>query len=405
MVTVPGQPMRIASPPRSATVGPWHVGYQAPVTFSVVGVASTTWNHPLLMQSPCIDELHATVTDLLISDAFAVHGDYRSAIEALKPIDSRPITVEARCMVWLREAMWQKRLGYFDAARALAQRVVAMPTPTDPGLHGYANFFLQRIDYDESPASTAGVLWHTVTALPPVLGADWRIQAEWHNLRALVTRRRQLTLQQSADSTETPAVLHALALRHFESAIYLGLWQRDWDRLQAYVANLAFHLQCVYGHHFDGAPNVQQVFNWHRLTLAYAAKLDAARDSAWEYIFLGNFWLDHHATLAGIQRVDPLAQEVEGSNPASETFYQQAIDRLRVCGDARQIAIGWTQYLRFAHHHMQGSAQRIALRKATGELLTLLTGQPKTIVQELHAEGYAAHWPGELLTVLTIHKR
>jgi hypothetical protein len=405
MALLPGQPMRIVSAPRKGTVGPWHISYQAPVTFVVMGAADSAWHHPSLLQTPCIDQLHGLITDLLISDGFAVHGDYRSAIDALKPIEARPITAETRCMVWLREAMWQKRLGHFDTARDLALRAMALHTPADLGLQSHVSFFLQRIDYDESPASAAGALWHTLTEPPPVLSADWRTQAEWHNLRALVTRRRLLTLAHPAGHTETPATLHALAMRHLESAIYLGLWQRDWDRLQAYVANAAFHLQSIYGLSLEGTPDVQQVFKWHRLTLAYADKLDAARDSAWEYIFLGNFWLDHHAKLTAIQLSDPLAQEVEGSNPATETFYRQAVHRLRICGDTRQIAIGWTLYLRFAQIHMQGNAQRTALHNASSELVTLLTGQPKAVVQELQAEGYAKHWPEELANALMGNKR
>ncbi len=400
LAALPGQPLRLASAPRKGTVGPWHMSYQSPVTFSVVGAAQTPTNYPRLLQTPCIDQLHATVTDLLISDGFAVHGSYRSAIEALQPIYARPITTEARCTVWLREAMWHKRLGHFDAARDLALRALAVQTPADPSLQAHASFFLQRIAYDEAPASAAATLWHTVTQLPPTLGTDWRTQAEWHNLRALVTRRKLLGLSTLGDGTDTPAALHTDALQHFDCAIYLGLWQRDWDRLQAYVANLAFHLQSVYGLAMEGAPSLQQVFRWHRLTLAYSDKLEAARDSAWEYIFLGNFWLDHHASLSAIEYHDPLAQEVDGSNPASETFYQQAIQRLKECGDVRQVAIGWTLYLRFAHTHMQGLAQRKAVSMVCGQMTELLRGQAQSVLHELQAEGYTAHWPWELRDAL-----
>lgn len=402
MAALPGQPMRLVSPPRKGTVGPWHIDYQAPVTFAVAGADNTHWNYPLLLQTPCINTLHSVVSDVLISDGFAVNGNYHLAVEALQPIYTQPITVETRCTVWLREAVWHKRLGHFDVARQLALQVLAVPTPADPGLHTHASFLLHRIAYDEAPASAASLLWHTLTELPPALSTDWRTQAEWHNLRALVTRRRLLDLHVSPGNTETAASLHAIALQHLQSAIYLGIWQRDWDRLQAYVANLAFHLQSVYGAKLQGSPSLQQVFNWHRLTLAYSDKLDAARDSAWEYLFLGEFWLDHFGTLSSIQRSDPLAQEVDGTNPASEAFYRQAIARLQECGDARQIAIGWTLYLRFARIHMQGAAQTRAVSNASGSLTSLIKELSQTVRQGLQTEGYTAHWPKELTSLLTL---
>ena len=405
LAVVPGQPMQVVADPRKNTVGPWRLVFTTAVTFAIDNAPPTSWSHPLLLLAPCIDTLHQLVTNLLISDAFAVHGDYRNAIASLQPVYGHALTAEGRCLLWLREAMWQKRLGYFDIARGLTQRVVATPTPADPGLQTHAAFFLQRIAYDEAPVGDEHRLWEAVAELPPLLSADWRTQAEWHNLRALLTRRRlhaqhkQVPPVSREDSVE---FLDQLALRHLESAIYLGAWQRDWDRLQAYVANFAFHLQSMYGMGLPRSPTVQQIFGWHRLTLAYGAKLEAAKDSAWEYIFLGGFWLDHHTELTADKVSDPLAQEIDGHSPANEVFYTHAITQLNKCADIRQIAIGWTLYLRFAQHHMHGQPQRTALLKASTAFAALLTGQPKGLVESLQDEGYSVHWPDNLLEAVAV---
>jgi hypothetical protein len=405
LAAVPGQPMQVVADPRKNTVGPWRLVFKTAVTFVIDNAPAKSWSHPMLLLAPCIDTLHQLVTNLLISDAFAVHGDYRHAIASLQPTYAHALTAEGRCLLWLREAMWQKRLGHFDMARELTQRVLDTPTPADPGLQTHAAFFLQRIAYDEAPVGDEHRLWEAVADLPPLLSADWRTQAEWHNLRALLARRRlhaqhkKVSQTPSEDGTE---FLDQLARRHLESAIYLGAWQRDWDRLQAYVANFAFHLQSVYGMGLSHSPTVQQIFGWHRLTLAYGEKLEAAKDSAWEYIFLGGFWLDNHAELTAHKVSDPLAQEVDGHSPANEVFYTHAIAQLNRCADIRQIAIGWTLYLRFAQHHMRGQPQRTTLSKATAALASLLTGQPKALVEGLQDEGYSAYWPDNLLDAITL---
>lgn len=401
LAQLPGQPVQVATEPRQTTVGPWRMAFKTAVTFAIDGEQAAPWQHPLLLHTPCTDTLHALVSQLLISDAFAVHGDYRAAIASLQPSYTAALSAEGQCLLWLREATWQKRLGRFEIARELTRLVLATPTPADPGLQTHAAFFLLRIDYDENPGGEESRLWEAVTELPPVVSVDWRTQAEWHNLRALLARRHllsQLKAAALAPGAEEAESLHRLALRHLESAIYLGAWQRDWDRLQAYVANFAFHLQRTYGLGLPNGPRVGQVFNWHRLALAYGDKLEAAKDSAWEYIFLGAFWLDHHADLTTRQLSDPLAQEVQGHSPAHEAFYVQAISQLNKCADPRQIAIGWTLYLRFAQDHLRGKPQRAALLKACTALASLLAGQPKTLLKGLQDEGYSAYWPDGLLT-------
>lgn len=412
---LPGQPLRLQTAPRQATVGPWALVCTAPVRFHdaeakpPAQTGPALWPYPLLLkpknadqdglETTCVDTLHQLLSLLLIADAFSVNGDYAEAIDTLQAVYRLPLTAEAACLVWLREAMWQKRLGRFDSARHLAGQVLANPPPLDPAQLSNARFWLQRIDYDESPAENHASLWHRVTPPDAMQGADGRVLPDWHNLRALLARRRLLDLPQAharAQAGEvgpdSPAALHECALNHFQSALYWLLQQRDWDRLLAYVANTGFHLQCVLP---LGLATVSQVFDWQRLCLTYGDKFNLAQDSGWEFIFLGEFWLDNHAELAA-----PLTHTVDDANPSQQAFYTQALDKLKKCADPRQLVIMWILYGRFVACHLLPptptqvqSAARVALGKTIQNAIAALLDEHPKLLKALQEEGYAAWLP------------
>lgn len=418
---LPGQPLRLHTAPRQATVGPWALVCTSPVQFHdaeakpPAQTGSAQWPHPLLLtpknaghgglETTCVATLHQLLSLLLISDAFAVNGDYAESIDTLQEVYRLPLTAEAACLVWLREAMWQKRLGNFDAARHLTGQILANPPPLDPAQLSYARFMLQRIDYDESPAENHASLWHSVILPDPVQGADCRVLPEWHNLRALLARRRLLDLPQAYAraqagevAPDSPAALHECALNHFQSALYWLLQQRDWDRLLAYVANTGFHLQSVLP---LGLATVSQVFDWQCLCLTYGDKFDLAQDSGWEFIFLGEFWLNNHAELAARSLAAPLTHTVDDAHPSQQAFYTKALDKLKKCADARQHVIMWILYGRFVACHLlppipteTQSAARAALAASIQEaILALLDSHPK-LLKALREEGYAEWLPG-----------
>jgi hypothetical protein len=225
--------------------------------------------------------------------------------------------------------------------------------------------------------------------------------AEWHNLRALLARRRLHALLnhqgpsgQELSAGESTSSLHAQALQHYQAAMYMAAWSRDWDRLQAYVANLSYHLQSLMGLAGPLCTQAPAVLRWHRLTMAYADKLSAGRDSAWEYIFFGKFWLDSHAGLCPGVAMDPLAHSLGDTSPDCEAFYARALERLRACGDARQVAIGHCLYLQFAQQHMSGRAQVAVLHQQSEDLYQLHVAQPNsTLLPSLRSDGYDRYWP------------
>jgi hypothetical protein len=413
----PGAGLRTETPPRKASVGPWFLRHEPNVGFCVDGApAQSRWPHPGLTQDPLdTEQLYSFLSNLMVADALAAEGRFAPAIEMLLSLNQQPLTDEACGLLHLRLSHWYKHIGDFARARAQAQAAISRPAIADPGLLPTAQFMLQRIDYDENPAGSWEHLWQTSNTPPKPSDAqhpqtphcDWRTLAEWHNLRALLARRRLHAVanspthpqpaQQPPTHPDTVAALHACVLQHHQAALYMAAWFRDWDRLQAYVANLAFHLQLLLGLNQSLGVGAPLVLRWHRLTMAYESKFFAGRDSAWEYIFFGKFWLDNHASLPLAAASDPLAHCLGDTSPEQETFYQRALERLRECGDPRQVAIGHSLYLRFAQHHMTGRSQKMALETQTEALLHLIKTQPHTgLLKSLIAEGYQTHWPADL---------
>lgn len=404
--TLTGVDLVIESPPRKQTVGPWRLGHAGQIGFRVDGRDDQeAWPHPSLASADDVDGLLRILGILLVGDALAVEGRYAQAIEVLLGLLDRALETGAHAVALLRLCSWYKHSGHFEQARRCAREALALPGSADPGVPELARFFLQRIDYDENPAEHWPALWQTTNEMPghdtPRTGSDWRTLSEWHNLRALLARRRMHSLTAGTGPgrgvEEEIRSMHRLALRHLQAAIYMAVWYRDWDRLQAYVANLAYHLQSA--QELGSMLDVQasQVLDWHRLTMAYEDKLSAGRDSAWEYIFFGKFWLDNHKAFHQTQAPDPLAHHLGNSSPDQEAFYQRALVRLRECGDDRQVAIGHSLYIRFAVHHLLAEQGALVVQQQVEALRTLLMAQRNNqLLNTLVKEGYVAYWPPEL---------
>lgn len=390
--------------PRQYTVGPWKLIYPEGISFINQKIENEKlkkkkrpWTHPRLLvarshlnidkSSRELKSLHEILSVLLTSDAFAVNGEYADAIHIQLNLDPKIFSDEFANVLKLREAIWQKKIGNFEVAKQLAGAVAQQPLITDVGLVANAQFLLSRISYDESPSKAHKDLWQNMPSPQPMMSSDQRLLPEWHNLRALLTRRRLIEIGLTNDGQAIN--LHFEALDHLQSSIYWALQFRDWDRMQAYVANISFHLQSVLP---LGLVTINEVFMWHRLCLAYGDKLSLSQDSGWEYIFLGKFWLEHHAEIAVESAADPLAHTVEDAHPSQVKFYSKAIAKLTTCADARQLGIMWLLYSRFAVEHLeqtQPSTESVSseISMALGDLFA----KNLQLKQTLAAEGYSSY--------------
>lgn len=380
--------------PRKATTGPWQLKFIQPVQHIVLGQSVARLQAPGLLEegAEIATHLHALLSHLLVSDAFAVSGDYRPAIDCLQHIYLLPLSPEGRAVVLLREAMHTKRLGQFDRATLLLQQVLAQPTPRDHGLASYVQFQMQRLSYDQDQEANYLSLVQTVQLPVPVYTTDWRVQSEWHNLHGLLSRRSLVSA--AANKSTKPdkfLVMHLAAQQHASSAIYWAVQQCNWDLLQAFVINLAYHLQTVYTLALRSCPvPLTQVFDWHKLSVAYADKLYTCKDSSWDYIFFGKFWLDHCATLE-ITQEGRSAQIMDNTHPSQELFYIQAIDNVEKCADPRQLGIALTLHLRYSMHYLQG-AERAKRIQSLSQRYHQLLADDLTLVQIMQNEGCTSYW-------------
>lgn len=399
---LPQLSISLSTAPRQQTVGPWKLVYSAGAKFinqknenEKQNKKKRPWPYPRVLvarshldinkSSSHLKNLHEILSVLLTSDAFAVNGEYADAIHTQLTLDSEIFSDEFANVLKFREALWEKRIGNFEKAKQLANVVTQKPLTMDVGLVANAQFLLSRISYDESPTSVYEDLLKNMPAPPLVMSSDLRVLPEWHNLRALLARRRLIEIV--AIDRDQAIHLHCEALDHLQSAIYWALQFRDWDRLQAYVANISFHLQSVLPLKLAA---VNEVFMWHRLCLTYGDKLSLAQDSGWEYIFLGKFWLEHHAEIAVESAADPLAHTVEDAHPSQVKFYSKAIAKLTTCADARQLGIMWLLYSRYVAEHLariQPSTESVSSEISMA--LSDLFAKNLQLKQTLAAEGYS----------------
>ncbi|WP_338848786.1 hypothetical protein V8J88_07675 [Massilia sp. W12] len=393
---------------RNKTVGPWKCEFTHDFAYEILSAGKEEvwheeesgiedvqamrdkWRWPLLLKNTDMMALHELLQHCLISDAFAHHGNLASALDTLPPVYAHNLSKDGLVMLKLRESLYWRRIGNYCEARALIKQVLEIEASDllDFCLQDQAKFLLDRIDYDEAPALNHEKIWEMGYSPTQVLSGDTRTIPEWHNLRALLARRRLQALASAkpiAKAGETISGLHQHALLHLESAIYCALCVKDWERLQAYVANLAFHLQSAISYH---AADVAQVFSLYVLTMSYTAKLHVGEDTAWEYIFLGEFWLDYREQLENIygNKLGDVFGLVHEQRPDHEDFYLVAIERLRNCADHRQQAIAWINYYRFACiRHLPAVKSQAQL-----QIAQLCRLEPE-LRKNLEKEGYEAY--------------
>ncbi len=392
--------------PRSSTVGPWrvrglelikvdieHAGASAALFEAPHPGPADAWRWPSLLATPDLEQLRYLLSQCLVSDSFAIDGNYHSALDTLDATERFALAPEARAMFALRRAQFLARIGSYPAARQALHLVLeATAGLRDPSLAGQALFLLDRIAYDESPGEAQAQLWQRSNVHVPEQLGGAPVLPDWHNLRALLCRRRLQALAAGAHVPSGPVdlpELHQLALQHLESAIYGALRSHNWERLQAFVANLAFHLQTVIPY---GLAQVREVFNWHTLSMNYEEKLDAGKDLAWTDIFLGEFWLDH-AHECDQYTQDFKAHGLDGPafgliSPSNPDFYTRAIERTALCADLRQHSIAWIMFARF--HTLRGNSAQV--QRAHLALRSHLASAPE-LGQRLQADGYARWLP------------
>jgi hypothetical protein len=345
----------------------------------------------LLDRSAPVTDFLRVLTSLVVADALVAEGRYREAIDyisALQPEKER-MTEDGQALVAMRLSQWHRAVGEYRDARKFAERVARLAAGhlCDPAFETWAAYFVHRVAYDEAPGTNWRWLYEATQKSPNANGADFRTMPEWHNLRGLLLRRKIADLAKSRDvGDQEILMLHRLAMCHQQSAIYRVLAERQWWRVQDFVANLALYLQSIVPLRLCGVADVAACY---AMNMNVAEKFDVGGHSAWAYIFLGKFWLDYEGELSEQPKhVQGIWAAIDAAHPSEEVFWLDAIERVRVCGDLRQLAIAKINRVRFARRHLPPERRAVAERS----LRRTLRQYPE-IEAVLRSDGYGEWLP------------
>jgi hypothetical protein len=342
------------------------------------------WQSPLLCNDPALADLRQLMCTLMVADDLHRHSDFQAAHEELQDAYEAALTPEGLQLVLLKDAYALKHHGEYGAARQCCLRIIQLGDTSHkaPGMASLAKFMLDRIRYDENPAVAYESLRHTAQPPEHLHAPDRTALAEWHNLQALLARRHMMAAPREAEQA------HGLALAHFESALYLRMAAQDAAKVPDVLFNLAFHLQKA---HALGLCSLLEVCQWYGMAVQYDHRHNLMGSSCWDYLFMGQLWLEHHQELHSLMRQSAAIQGelnnallLDDRHPWQGEFFTESLRRSHLTGDARQQAIALILALRFGRRWAHPSVPLQAHERDLQALLQAHSG----LQQQLLEDGY-----------------
>ncbi len=399
-----GLARRLGHPPRGKTTGPWwwvlRDGEPPPVLVGDDLPATTA-------RAEATGPVSATPVSLVlatqIDDETPAHlaAQFKLALEAMWKADPKhALDLLADASRWkgestafsmlrrLRRAEVLQSIGaHGRAARVLEAVAGEQSDPLLVRLFGsHIRLARMRVVYASDPVGHyAGLrreLHQTLVGRPDRAGdgGDAMAWAEKLHLLALCERRalEQAFGEETCDRFNA-ANLHPM-LRAAHAALLLFLLVRCYDKAQHVCANLAYAHQRLAPH--LGEPHWVLAVRWHELSFGMHAAFGGAENSAWEYIYLGEFWLDSPQARAACRRPGRGASW-DDHTPEHLAFYDRGCRIAAQLGNPRQIAYTLLNRYRFALHAGPGKTRDEALRR----LRAHLRAHPE-LVRLLEREGY-----------------
>lgn len=381
-----GGPWRLSTPREIK----WHITHpnqESTLLSSVKSVAHAqrcNWQGPLMCRDASLGDLHQFMNILMLADDLFRHSDFQAAHDELQAAYAMHLTPEGLQLVLIKDAYALKHHGQYAAARQCCTRIIQIANTNTkaPAMGSLAKFMLDRIRYDENPAVAYESLRHTAQVPENLHIPNPIALAEWHNLQALIARRRMLAVPREAEQT------HWDALTHFESALYLRMASQDASKVPDVLFNLAFHLQKAHG---LGLASLIDLCIWYGMAVRYDHRHNLMGSSAWDYIFMGHLWLDHHAELQSLMQQSAAtgldlntALLLDKHHPWQAAFYQEAIRQAKLTGDDRQQGIAHILAWRFAQ---EWPSPGLACSTQKRAVSALVRHNPQ-LYQRLLDEGY-----------------
>ncbi len=318
--------------------------------------------------------LYEFISIILNADILAHAGYVREVPEHLSGCESYPMKPCLRGFISLHRAKFLAKQGDFTSAKTLAISVAAEAEQSgDRQLISSAYFLLAYLDYVKAPALNYSALLTTMAKPQPFHHADEQTLMYWHNLRALLLRRKALA------NPDEALVCHQQALYHFEACLFAAIKMNNTICTVDFMVNLALHLQELLPLHLT---KIEDVYHWYYLAINYIDKLGIGAYSVWDRIFFTEFYLKYTDEILASPIMRPVLET--DLSPQNSTFYEDTLAKINHSGDARQKVIFLFLYLRFARRQGRKELVNTLVLHTQKEL----NKQAQHFADGLYAEGY-----------------
>lgn len=345
---------------------------------------------------------------LFYADAHAWDGAFAEVVDI---IEDNPIwklaSPDAAVLLHLRLAKAHKTLRDFKSARHHFDkaRTLTNASATLRVLHAaQIDHHAERQRYNQSPVEAAQLVRTALTGhIAQLLSGAKQAVNPWllgssYNLRGLTLRRAIEALPADAAVKDATPLVTA-CLNDFISALYCVLCTRDLETTQNIASNIAYAIQQIALRGWlpagkgKSAKSGEEVFDWYRIAFAWHTKFLLADNTAWEYIFLGEYWLRAKAERANFladsalrepdEKLDTYRPIWQGKLPNQLAFYEFALARADQIGDPRQIVFAALNQCRFCEEFGHRVARGRAIKAI--ESACRKDANIRTVVE---AEGY-----------------
>jgi hypothetical protein len=359
---------------------------------------------------------------LFYADAHAWDGDFFLVTENLENTPGwKTASTDTKIQFHLRLARSHKVLREFEesAHHFSEARRLANTSPALQAMHtAQIDHHVERERYNQNPVASAptirknltGEIHQLIWGAKPSIN-PWLLGASY-NLRGLTLRRAIEGLPDDAKPA-TRNKLIEVCLSDFISGLYCLLTTRDFETTQNITSNIAYAVQKIALRGWlpkgkGSAPAGEEVFDWYRLTFAWHERFGLADNTAWEYIFLGEYWLTAKDERKNFEQKeapppkekksaiksgntpntkrqpDHIAHPIwQGKHPHELGFYEHAFHRAEVIGDSRQMLYASLNLYKFADEFHRYAAKARAMEK-----IQAVTHKHPELVEILTDEGY-----------------
>jgi hypothetical protein len=380
-------PARLIFSARQKTVGPWKLFVLQGETWSVQGrdAAQVLQNLPKLLHKLDPSLLCRLLSSFAVADDLMRLGKYAACADYLTSQERQhALSREGRCLWLLRVLRVQRRLALHEHASQTMARLQVLSS-TIPGVLGLdlqatCELLQARMAFDAAPHFESHrldfprLLAHIGNAGSPQL--HW----EWANLHALSVRRKISTCLQQQDGKGVASQV-ALGHRLYAAAMYWLVQAQEPYYLQAVASNYAFFLHWLHKRHLHD--DVQYALEWFKLAHTYVERFELPQDSAWDFIMVGDLYLQNAETKSAIDQ-DSLTWPAQ-HNPTELAFYERSYALAQSHGDVRQQIFALDQLVGFYKLTLQ-RFKAVPARKQRNALMALHAA----VVTDMVRDGFVA---------------